>query len=383
MSQFDSVLSSLKNETYSAKKHLLEYLLHIVQDLQKRRRGLDQTDKDALLTYAYSEVEAITSAISNTASYKDKDLLFACEDLILGLIMHLCASPAEIPPKQFAKIEELVALVAKERYIETALNALFEQQTIAEDDIGKVLALVNQTEDEYQRGVLYSGLVHYKDSISKITDAGKALISAHITAEWQRYLALGQLTEDHLNNLELSADISQYFTTDALADALQKILLLGHNNVNYYAADTLLSAGQAVAADIIASLAKDLGYADLTYAMLAKHGKQDLFPQEYTNAEYLAKSDMVHWLMYPTELGKVPDAIEYVGKITYLFKKEVYYVFKFRSDSDTLGADLKNKWLIGWSSEDGGTFSNFDEYARFEKNTVAATLKNIKKKLLG
>jgi hypothetical protein len=273
--------------------------------------------------------------------------------------------------------------VAKERYIETALNALFEQPTIAEDDISKLLALLNQTQDIYQRGMLYSGLVHYKDSISKISDTGKALISAHIVTEWQQYLALEQLTEDHINNLELSADISQYFITDSLADTLQKILALGHSNVNYYAADTLLSAGQAIAADVIVALAKDLGYAELTYSMLVKHGKQALFPQEFTNAEYLAKSDMVHWLMYPTELGKAPDAIEYVGKITYLFKKEVYYVFKFRSDSDTLGADLKNKWLIGWSSEDGGTFSNFDEYARFEKNTVAATLKNIKKKLLG
>ena len=383
MSQFDSILSSLKNEPYTAKKHLLEYLLHILQDLQKHKKALDQADKNALRAYAYSEVEAITAAIANATAYKDKDLLFVCEDLILGLIMHIYPSPAEIPAEQMAKIENLVALVAKERYIETALNALFEQPVISEDDIRKLLALVNQTEDVYQRGMLYSGLVHYKDSISKIAAAGKALISAHIVTEHQQYLSLEQLTEDHLNSLELSADISQYFITDALVDTLQKILALGHCNVNYYAADTLLSAGQNVAADVIVALAKNLEYAELTYSMLAKHGKQALFPQEYANAEYLAKSDMVHWLMYPTELGKAPDEIEYVGKITYLFKKEVYYVFKFRSDSDTLGEELKGKWLIGWSSDEGGTFSNFDEYAQFEKDSVDATLKNIKKKLIG
>ena len=50
--------------------------------------------------------------------------------------------------------------------------------------------------------------------------------------------------------------------------------------------------------------------------------------------------------MYPTELGKAPDDIEFVGKITYLFKKDKYYVFKYRSDSDTLSDNLKNKWLI-------------------------------------
>ena len=72
-----------------------------------------------------------------------------------------------------------------------------------------------------------------------------------------------------------------------------------------------------------------------------------------------------------------------IGNIKQLFKKEVFHVFKFRSDSDTLGDDLKNKWLIGWSSNEGGTFSNFDEYALYEKNTIDATLKNIKKKLIG
>ena len=70
------------------------------------------------------------------------------------------------------------------------------------------------------------------------------------------------------------------------------------------------------------------------------------------------------------------------GKVKYFFKKDVYHVFKFMSDSDNLGDDLKNKWLIGWSSVEGGTFSNFDEYALFEKASVKKTLKNIKKKFL-
>ena len=164
---------------------------------------------------------------------------------------------------------------------------------------------------------------------------------------------------------------------------LQEVLKQGYNNINYYDTDTLLSLGQNVPTETIVALAQNLEYANLTYGLLIKFKKQDLFPKECSTPEYLAKSDMVHWLMYPTELGKEPDEIEYIGKITYLFKKEVYYVFKYRSNSDTLDDNLKNKWLIGWSSEDGGTFSNFDEYALYEKNTIDATLKNIKKKLIG
>ena len=92
---------------------------------------------------------------------------------------------------------------------------------------------------------------------------------------------------------------------------------------------------------------------------------------------------MVHWLVYPTELGKKPDAIEYIGKIKYFFKKEEYYVFKYMSDSENLGEELQNKWLIGWSNDDGGTFSNFDLLSDYEKGSVDKTLKNIKKKLIG
>jgi hypothetical protein len=113
--------------------------------------------------------------------------------------------------------------------------------------------------------------------------------------------------------------------------------------------------------------------------MLKKLKKTSLFPAELAKPEYLAKSDLVHWLSYPTELGKAPDEIEYLGKVR---KGGVYYVFRYRSVRDTLSDELKGKWLIGWSSNDGGTFSNFDRYDDFVQKTPEKTLKYIKKKLL-
>ncbi len=154
-------------------------------------------------------------------------------------------------------------------------------------------------------------------------------------------------------------------------------------DINAYAVKSLINRGAAVPQSVMDALAKDLEYANMTYFFLHQAGKTELFPAEYATEEYLAKSDLVHWLMFPTELGKAPNEIEYIGKIKYLFKKEVFHVFKYRSDSDTLEDELKNKWLIGWSSDEGGTFSNFDKYADYAKSTKAATLKIIKKKLLG
>ena len=71
------------------------------------------------------------------------------------------------------------------------------------------------------------------------------------------------------------------------------------------------------------------------------------------------------------------------GKISYLFSKEVFQIFKYRSASENLNEELRNRWLIGWSSNRDGTFSNFDPYDEYEKETVEKTLKNIKRKLIG
>ena len=373
----------MKNETYSSKKQLLEYLLRMIENAQKAKNPLDPADKAAILTYTYGEVDSLLSAIPTAASYREKDLLFTCKDLVLGLMMQLCPSPAELPQEVLAKIKMLVAAVSKEQYIERTLDGIFQQETIGEAEVNHLLSLVGQTEDEYQKGMLYNGLLHYKEDFSKLSDGANACIKAHLEAEFKRYLASDEPAADCINNLELMADVSRYFADGTILALLHAVMKLEHGNVNYFVADTLLSLGQTLPDEALLSLARNLEYANLTYALLGKFGKQDLFPKEYSVPEYLAKSDLVHWLTYPTELGKAPDEIVYIGKITYLFKKEVYYVFKYRSNSDTLNDELKNKWLIGWSSDDGGTFSSFDEYALFEKSTTDATLKNIKRKLIG
>ena len=166
MSQIHSVLSAMKNETYSSKKQLLEYLLRMIENAQKAKNPLDPTDKAAILTYTYGEVDALLSAIPTAASYREKDLLFTCKDLVLGLMMQLCPSPAELPQEVLAKIKMLVAAVSKEQYIERTLDGIFQQETIGEAEVNHLLSLVGQTEDEYQKGTLYNGLLHYKEEKS-------------------------------------------------------------------------------------------------------------------------------------------------------------------------------------------------------------------------
>ena len=378
MSKYNEMIIHMEPLGYAEKRQFLQYL---VQMAERARHQFSVDDKTALLSYSYEEAERMLRAIPEAGSYKEKDLIFECEDFLLGLVMHLSGSSGNIPDDKLIKLKALAELVDKERYIERALDSVFSQDAISEADINRLLYWVRSSTDEYQKSKLFLGLAHYSQDISKFNDGAKQLMTDYLVSELYRLMKLD--TADAWNTLELLADVCKHFGCDRVVAALTDLLQLGHHHINFYAVDSLFTLGADVPQSVIHALAQDLEYANLTYGVLQRCGKTELFPENCTTEEYLAKSDLVHWLTFPTELGKVPDEIVYIGRIKLLFKKEEFHVFKFRSDSDTLDDGLKNKWLIGWSSNEGGTFSNFDEYALFEKATIDATLKNIKKKLIG
>lgn len=83
------------------------------------------------------------------------------------------------------------------------------------------------------------------------------------------------------------------------------------------------------------------------------------------NQESIAKSLMIDWLKYPTELGKAPEEIEKIGKLE--IDGISYYIYKFR---DSRFAE--KGWMIGIAGgfennkmptirNTGNTFSKFEE----------------------
>lgn len=378
MSKFNEIIEKMKASDYKEKRQFLQYL---VQLSERAKHQFSQVDKDALLSYAYEEIDALLTAIPAAENYREKALLFDCENFLMGLVMNLCASPEQLPQHQLQKIQMLVEMVSKERYIENTVDSIFEQPSVTEKDIDRLLYWVRQTTDEYQKSMLFLGLANYHKEISKMDPEAKHKMANYMAGEIHRLMELGG--EDAWNSLELLADVCKHFAEENVLSALMELLKLGRNHINIYALGTLCSTWQDVPPAVVEALARDLEYADTAYNILRRSGKTRLFPAECATEEYLAKSDLVRWLTYPTELGKAPDEIVYIGKIKKLFKKEVFHVFKYRSNSETLGEDRKNKWLIGWSSNDGGTFSNFDEFAPFERETTKKTLKLIEKQLIG
>ncbi len=376
MAEFSTFINHiLETDSYDEKARMLSV---IVKFIKSKKGKIPPEDKTEIVNFAFAQIKKLISAIPAAQTYRQKDEMFSYEDNLLGIVMLCHASAAQIPETNLNDIKTLVELVDKERFIERAIDDIFEKGNNAKENVERLFCALIPLKDEYQKGQLYNGLLHYQHLISSLPDDSKKLFADYIESQLKNYLN-SELTEEILNSLEIASDVAQHFATDAILASLQSLLKIENSNIRYYAVRSLLAAKQEVPEEIIVSLANDIVYADMTYAILKMHGKTDLFPVELANEEYLAKSDLVHWLTYPTELGKEPDQIEYLGKVK---KKEIYHIFRYTSDSDNLGEDLQGKWLIGWSNNEGGTFSNFDLYSNFEQKTVEKTLKVIKRKLL-
>lgn len=376
MTTFTPIIEDIKSlSTFSEKTSFLTVILNSFQD---KKVKIIIEDKKELAAFAFEEISKLIELIPTLQTYKEKDEAFGYKDALLGIVMMCYSSPAEIDEMNLNNIKTLMALVDKESFVENAIDNIFKNNQNDKETVNQLLASVIPLKDEFQKGQIYQGLLHYQDGISKLPLDSKMIFADYISSELKRYLDT-PLDDTIVNNLEFACDVAKYFINDTIISLLNDILKLEQNNVSFYAVATLLNADQTVPSNVIESLANDIVYANMTYGILKQYGLQSLFPAELSNSEYLAKSDLVHWLTYPTELGKKPDQIEYLGKVK---KKEEYYIFRYMSDSDNLEDDRKNQWLIGWSNDEGGTFSDFDLYSVFEKETIEKTLKNIKKRLL-
>lgn len=376
MTTFTPIIEDIKSlSSFSEKTSFLTVILNSFQD---KKAKIILEDKKELAAFAFEEISKLIELIPTLQTYKEKDEAFGYKDALLGIVLMCYSSPAEIDEMNLNNIKTLMALVDKESFVENAIDNIFKNNQNDKESVNQLLASVIPLKDEFQKGQIYQGLLHYQDGISKLPLDSKMLFADYISSELKRYLDT-PLDDTIVNNLEFACDVAKYFINDTIISLLNDILKLEQNNVSFYAVATLLNADQTVPSNVIESLANDIVYANMTYGILKQYGLQSLFPAELSNSEYLAKSDLVHWLTYPTELGKKPDQIEYLGKVK---KKEEYYIFRYMSDSENLEDDRKNQWLIGWSNDEGGTFSDFDLYSVFEKETIEKTLKNIKKRLL-
>jgi hypothetical protein len=170
------------------------------------------------------------------------------------------------------------------------------------------------------------------------------------------------------------ADLLGYFNDEGVKDELENYLSLRDNKLVMFASISLIKMGNEIKPELIERIAADSECRQWVFNNLNSLKKPELFPDKYKTQKALAESDMVNWLIFPTELARKPDSIELMKIIEVDSKSNdgivEFYLFRFKSNHEPW---LNEGWLTGVSgyyrkndepttSSYGYTFSSFEKW---------------------
>lgn len=145
----------------------------------------------------------------------------------------------------------------------------------------------------------------------------------------------------------LLIDIMGYLPGEAVVEILQDALGSNDPLLPFLASLGLLRHGYAVPADVFYAVASNPETRIRLYRALALIDRLELFPAEFASHEALAESNMVDWLVFPTELGRPPHEIELMETFTNITGQLNYYLFRFRTYEPHWSA--RDGWMAGLS----------------------------------
>ncbi len=176
-------------------------------------------------------------------------------------------------------------------------------------------------------------------------------------------------------------DLMAWLPKGEVDASLKEALASDDSLFNYWGAVGLLDHGHRVSAkqlDAIASHPELRGY---LYDRLKSDKLLHLFPAKHKNQRSLAEADMARFLSGPTQLGRMPGALEMIDVVAEKSGKDVYelYVFRFRVDapSPLVQAGRSYEWMAGVAGPyKRGTLTTIQgdetssEYHPFHEKTV-------------
>lgn len=385
MATYTDILSHVREaKSLHEKSQLLEVL---ERGLSADKKKLAPADRDELTAFVKTEIKVIPDLLDNAACYREKDEICGLFGNLAQILVLCFRTPADVPADLMESFRLVAERCDRERFLESAIDECFKGNP-EESDIERILCMAAPLKDEFQKGQLWQGLLHYRAQVDRLDKDAKAVLARYALSELNRYAEEREnntITEDGYNNLEFICDAARSImggtpSEGGLTQRITELFTLGDPAVSYYALSTLLAMDKPIPDGVILTLAENIEYADRVFHLLKQYGLAGKIPAELQDPVYLAKSDLVQWLVYPTELGKRPDEMEYLGQVKR--RGEIYHLFRYKSDSENLDEESRNVWLIGWANDEGGTFSNFDRYADYEQDTLEKTVKLIRRKLL-
>ena len=181
--------------------------------------------------------------------------------------------------------------------------------------------------------------------------------------------------QDARHHAGLLLDLLGYLPADRVEKPLRDALEYRDPRLKYFALISLLRLGKAVDPKHVEDVAGSAEVRNWLYTSLKELDKSSLFPERFRTQAAFAEADMVNWLVFPTELARVPDEIELMKVVTIdtglpdgLYD---YYLFRFRTKPPHWAAE--KGWIAGVSGpylrKDepttkalGDTFSSFDKW---------------------
>jgi hypothetical protein len=182
--------------------------------------------------------------------------------------------------------------------------------------------------------------------------------------------------ESVYNDLEVIIDLSSYLKNQEISNLVVK---LSSYKLNYSAHLFIIKYKLINEIEInnLDKMLENLDEIERLVSIYEKCNKIDLLPLDKITQESIAKSNMMRWLEYPTELGKMPESIELLDE----FEVDGLscYAYKFKDSTFKI-----KDYMIGVSGgyekgkitarDTGWTFSNFelvnDDYIEQAKNMI-------------
>ncbi len=193
----------------------------------------------------------------------------------------------------------------------------------------------------------------------------------------QRTEGIAWMWEDTYQNLRPAAslylDLLGFFPTQRVKDTLYRALSYSDPRLRQLAVISLIRQGESIEQRLLFDIAASPEVRNHFYEELVKLSKSSLFPETFRTQAAFAESDMVHWLLFPSELGRVPDEIELMYIASFDTQTEDgsidYYVFRFRTLEPDWAA--KDGWMAGVSGpflrkDVPSTRSYGETFSRFE-----------------
>jgi hypothetical protein len=179
--------------------------------------------------------------------------------------------------------------------------------------------------------------------------------------------------EDYLSARSLAClllDLMGYVDTPEVRQRLNNALEYIDARPLLFATTSLVQLGASVPPGKLHAVAANAETRRWLFDHLQSLNRLELYPQAFASQAALAESEMVDWLMFPTELGCPPDEIELVAVYNIETEEGLAeaYIFRFRMEDEPwevglAGPYLKTEQPTAFGM--GATFSRFEKWAEY------------------